>query len=253
MKKSIKTTDELIDKDNYRNIFKTIIGFNEKGKIDVNYIQNILKLNIDEYCIEKTNDGHRKYYEAIHKKIKNFKINYKKTDLKKQIEKKLNEIYDFTKIDESGGISKHYKFCHIWGYSRNPWLNCAYWNTWFVPYIYAELTEENKCGKVGEKLRKELKKEILNNKTIRKYIEDYNNTIYSKLYNDDIKDILNKKYTYKDKNGVHNVKIKNIIRQFILINMENGSEQCLFEVKDNFVELSENIDKRLYGIEEKKN
>ena len=52
---------------------------------------------------------------------------------------------------------------------------------------------------------------------------------------------------------MHNVKIKNIIRQFILINMENGSEQCLFEVKDNFVELSENIDKRLYGIEEKKN
>jgi len=208
-KEIIKTTDDLIDKDNYRNIFKTIIGFNEKGKIDNNYVQNIINSNIDEYCIENVNDGHRKCYESIYR---NININYHKTDLKNKIVKKLRKIYDFSKIDKNGEISKHYKFCHIWGCSRNPWLNCAYWNTWFVPYIYAELTEEKRCGKVGEKFRKKLKKEIVNNGTIKDYIIDYNNTIYSELYNDRTKDILNKKYTYKDKNRVRNVDIKNIIK-----------------------------------------
>lgn len=215
----------------------------------------ILGLNCEEYWNNiKVNESnyfkfgirdHNSKHDIIYKYLwgnKKERINYK------------NQIKKIFKKCHIEVLLGEYDYCHIWGCTRNPYLNNALWNIYVIPKFCSYLTDKEYGGEIGSIIRKKIKNKI--KEECKSEIIKYNQFMYNR-FNSTTKYyryIINKEY----ENDVKNINMKYIYNQLILINISDNnlendyvlifsksetsnSVKCIFDDK--------NIDfKKLYGI-----
>ena len=221
------------DKNIFETMASTIIGFDENGKLDNSYVKLIINTKYRS-CLRTTNEGHRKTYDKLYENIDKL---YQKNDLPFcNYNKNNTSSKDILErlIELPSNYQKHYEFCHIWGYSRNPWLNNAYWNTYFIPYYWAYLTDKNKGGDFGNDFSKYLKKTIISNKFVKEKIIQYNRDFYSYFTENQNIKILEEYMKEPESYGNNSkVNMNYILEQLVLININDGIEKRLFNFDDN--------------------
>ena len=96
-------------------------------------------------------------YSYIRNHGKNHDIVYQ--DLWNLADKVNEDIYykEMKKYGFNSYIEKEYIECHIWGFTRNPFLYNSLWNVWYIPRYCSYLTDFDYGGDLGVKFRNEIK------------------------------------------------------------------------------------------------
>lgn len=153
------------------------------------------------------------------------------------------ELGDLEKSEEfKDGYFKDYRISHVWGCTKNIYLNNLPFNYFAIPSFCYCLSDKNNGGEVGKKFRRELKAKVV--KKCQENVELYNKKMVS----------LSKKYLKNLNNYLENMseqvkkhapqRLPYVLGQFILIPIDIKSD-CLeeglkiFKFEDNKVSFTD--------------
>ena len=134
-----------------------ILGLHDKDYIK--YIKDKSETKSHRYSYIR---AHGKYHDIVYQDLWNLADKVNEDIYYKEIKK-----YGFNSY-----IEKEYIECHIWGFTRNPFLYNSLWNVWYIPRYCSYLTDFDYGGDLGVKFRNEIKKYIIRN--FKKEIIEYN-------------------------------------------------------------------------------
>ncbi len=207
--------------------------------------QELLDLSIDKFIEEKyyirsSSKESNEIYEKIYGKnfVGNDYHGYLLWATLKNISKK--EAIKILTDDDF----KDYRISHVWGCTKNIYLNNLPFNYFAIPSFCYCLSDKNNGGRIGEKFRLKLKKQVIKN--CDKSIILYNNKMI-KLANSIMKNLktcINNKEINIEKD-YFSQRISFILDQFILIPINGNDVEKIeyglkiFEFKENEIVFSE--------------
>ena len=207
-------------------MLKNILGLYDKNFLT--FIKNHSSLGLSRY---KYIRAHNDYHHNIYKKL--WKDN--------QVVSKVSDDIYFKEIPNYFRdlfIGSEYSGCHIWGFTRNPFLYNSLWNVWYVPRYYAYLTDNSNGGELGKNLRNKLKEYII--ECFKDEIIAYNKyMIYKAGYFSKILRSYLSSYNIRLEPKNKKRSLRNVSKQLVLINLKDRNIDVMEILDSNFEVVTE--------------